>query len=288
MSHGLRFTPCSRGFNERSIPRREPCLPPPLPRHCSVEGPHHLCTNDVTTAPNRSVRERSHRSRQHREDPSAERETVVVTPCSANRDRMFPPRVSASNKCSGLDRRPAKHPRRILRKQNQIVRLNRERTQTQSRGRSTLRVTLASRANGKRDAGGARPRTAVNRRRVLSERRRRFPQVLQDDEGGQRRSRTVPGTEPVALPRRPFSSARVTSPAQPAVELLLDRPLDDQPSAEPGELGQHLLRVIDYASREQLVDARLYLRRRRTLARGSPPAHQGDGPLPRLDSPAGT
>ena len=65
-------------------------------------------------------------------------------------------RVSAGNKCSGLDRRPAKHPRRILRKQNQIVRLNRERTQTQSRGRSTLRVTLASRAKGKRDARGGR------------------------------------------------------------------------------------------------------------------------------------
>jgi transposase-like protein len=34
---------------------------------------------------------------------------------------------------------------------------------------------------------GSRPKTAVNRRRVLSERRRRFPQVLTDDEGGLRR-----------------------------------------------------------------------------------------------------
>jgi len=36
-------------------------------------------------------------------------------------------------------------------------------------------------------APGLRPTTAVNTRRVLSERRRRFPQVLQDDEGGLRR-----------------------------------------------------------------------------------------------------
>ena len=49
---GLRFTPYSRGFNERSIPRREPCLPLPLPRHTSVKGPHHLCTSHITTAPN--------------------------------------------------------------------------------------------------------------------------------------------------------------------------------------------------------------------------------------------
>src|SRR5512135_1501137 len=34
---------------------------------------------------------------------------------------------------------------------------------------------------------GRRPRIAVNTRRVLSERRRRFPQVLPDDEGGLRR-----------------------------------------------------------------------------------------------------
>src|SRR5262249_29382656 len=34
---------------------------------------------------------------------------------------------------------------------------------------------------------GSCPRTAVNTRGVLSERRRRFPQVLPDDEGGLRR-----------------------------------------------------------------------------------------------------
>jgi transposase-like protein len=36
------------------------------------------------------------------------------------------------------------------------------------------------------------PRTAVNTRRVLSERRRRFPQVLPDEEGGLRRETPVP------------------------------------------------------------------------------------------------
>jgi hypothetical protein len=54
----------------------------------------------------------------------------------------------------------------------------------------------------------------------------------------------VPGTEPVALPRRPLRPTLVPSPAQPSVELVLDRPLDDQPSAKPGELGKHLLRIF--------------------------------------------
>ena len=54
----------------------------------------------------------------------------------------------------------------------------------------------------------------------------------------------------------------IAGPAQPGVELLLDRPLDDQPSAQQGKLAQHLLRIIDAALRQQLVDARLYLRRR--------------------------
>jgi len=52
----------------------------------------------------------------------------------------------------------------------------------------------------------------------------------------------------------------------PRLELLLNRPLNDQPGAEPRELGQHLLRVIDHPPRQQLVDARLYLRRRRYRA----------------------
>ena len=41
---------------------------------------------------------------------------------------------------------------------------------------------------GCRPAHGQRPKIAVNTRRVLSERRRRFPQVLQDDEGGLRKA----------------------------------------------------------------------------------------------------
>jgi hypothetical protein len=61
---------------------------------------------------------------------------------------------------------------------------------------------------------------------------------------------TLPGlhptrSKPVALPRPGLGLALITSTTQPAVELVLDRPLDDQPGAEPGELGQHLLRVID-------------------------------------------
>src|SRR5437868_2447435 len=43
----------------------------------------------------------------------------------------------------------------------------------------------------------SRPRTAVNTRGVLSERRRRFPQVLADDEGGLRRESH--GTASVSL-----------------------------------------------------------------------------------------
>src|SRR5262249_5147832 len=60
------------------------------------------------------------------------------------------------------------------------------------------------------------------------------------------------------LPLRP---ALIPSSAQPAVELLLDRPLDDQPGPEPRELGQHPLRVIDHPLPQQLLDTRLYLRR---------------------------
>jgi hypothetical protein len=58
----------------------------------------------------------------------------------------------------------------------------------------------------------------------------------------------VPGTEPVAqscvvvaqaaLALRP---TLVASPTQPLIELVLDRPLNDQPGAEPSELAQHLL-----------------------------------------------
>jgi hypothetical protein len=67
----------------------------------------------------------------------------------------------------------------------------------------------------------------------------------------------VPGTKPVALPRRPLRPTLVTGTTQPRVELVLDRPLNDQPSTEPGELGKHLLRILDTTPRQQLVDARL-------------------------------
>jgi hypothetical protein len=80
----------------------------------------------------------------------------------------------------------------------------------------------------------------------------------------------VPGTEPIAQTRvvvpqatLPLRPALITSPAQPGIELLLDRPLNDQPRPEPGELTQHLLRIINQPLTEQLVDLSLYLRRRR-------------------------
>ena len=77
----------------------------------------------------------------------------------------------------------------------------------------------------------------------------------------------TPGPEPVAHARvvvaqaaLAFGPALVPSATQPGIELLLDRSLDDQPGPEPGELGQHLLRIIDHPLPQQLVDARLYLR----------------------------
>src|SRR5437870_3929534 len=64
----------------------------------------------------------------------------------------------------------------------------------------------------------------------------------------------APRPEPVAHPRVVVAQAElalwpalVASATQPGIELVLDRPLNDQPGPEPGELGQHLLRVIDHA-----------------------------------------
>ncbi len=71
----------------------------------------------------------------------------------------------------------------------------------------------------------------------------------------------VPRPEAVAFAGRGLRPTLVTGATNPGIELLLDRPLDDHPGAEPGELGQHLLRIIDHALREPVVDARLYLRR---------------------------
>jgi hypothetical protein len=99
----------------------------------------------------------------------------------------------------------------------------------------------------------------------------------------------VPGAKPVAQPRvvvpqatLALRPALIPSPAQPAIELLLDRPLNDQPRAESSELAQHLLRVIDHAATEQLVDLSLYHRRRRYRA------SHGVGLLHRLAGPEGT
>jgi hypothetical protein len=49
-----------------------------------------------------------------------------------------------------------------------------------------------------------------------------------------------------ALPLRP---ALIPGAAKPRVELLLNRPLDDQLRAEPRQLGQHLLRILDQLAR---------------------------------------
>jgi hypothetical protein len=57
--------------------------------------------------------------------------------------------------------------------------------------------------------------------------------------------------------------ALIAGAAQPLIELILNSPLDNQPDAQPRQLAQHLLRVIDQRSTEQLVDLSLYLRRRR-------------------------
>jgi hypothetical protein len=92
----------------------------------------------------------------------------------------------------------------------------------------------------------------------------------------------APRAKPVAQAALALWPALIPSPAQPRIELLLDRPLNDQPSAKPPELRQHLLRVIDYPPGHQLVDARLYLRRRRYGA------SHGVGLLHRLPGLEGT
>ena len=91
-----------------------------------------------------------------------------------------------------------------------------------------------------------------------------------------------PRAKPVAQPALALRPALIASPAPPRIELLLDRPLNDQPSAESRELRQHLLRVIDHPLRHQLVDTRLYLRRRRYGA------SHGVGLLHRLPGLQGT
>ena len=61
--------------------------------------------------------------------------------------------------------------------------------------------------------------------------------------------------------RDPLGRRSYRARPEPGVELVLDRPLNDQPGAEPSELAEHLLRVVDEPTTEQLVDLSLYLRR---------------------------
>ena len=67
----------------------------------------------------------------------------------------------------------------------------------------------------------------------------------------------------VAQPALVIGPALITRPAQPGVELVLDRALDDQPGPEPRQLRQRLSRVLPDPDGQQLVDLGLYLRRRR-------------------------
>jgi hypothetical protein len=68
---------------------------------------------------------------------------------------------------------------------------------------------------------------------------------------------------PVAQPRRRLRAALIARAAQPRLELLLDRALDDQPRPQLGQLSQRLTRILTHADREQLVDLSFDLRRRR-------------------------
>jgi len=67
----------------------------------------------------------------------------------------------------------------------------------------------------------------------------------------------------VAKPALVVGSALVAGAAEPGVELVLDRALDDQPRAELRQLGERLARVLAGSDGEQLVDLGFYLRRRR-------------------------
>ena len=67
----------------------------------------------------------------------------------------------------------------------------------------------------------------------------------------------------VAQPALIVGPALIARAAQPGVELVLDRPLDDQPRAELRQLRQRLARVLAHPHGQQLVDLLLDLRRRR-------------------------
>nr|WP_259315733.1 phosphoribulokinase [Capillimicrobium parvum] len=91
-----------------------------------------------------------------------------------------------------------------------------------------------------------------------------------------------PRPEPVAHARLEVGPALVSGAAQPRVELLLDRALDDQPRAELGQLRQRLARVLANPDGQQLVDLSFELRRRRYGA------SHGVGLLHRLPGLEGT
>src|SRR5512142_896376 len=70
--------------------------------------------------------------------------------------------------------------------------------------------------------------------------------------------------EPIALPRRGLRLALIPSAAQPAIELVLDRALDDQLRAKRRQLRQRALRILSsQPTGQQPVDPLLNLRRRR-------------------------
>jgi hypothetical protein len=71
------------------------------------------------------------------------------------------------------------------------------------------------------------------------------------------------GGKAVAQPPLIVRSAFIARPAQPRVELVLHRALNDQPSAQPRELRQRLARVLTHPHAKQPVDLLLDLRRRR-------------------------
>jgi hypothetical protein len=77
-----------------------------------------------------------------------------------------------------------------------------------------------------------------------------------------------PGAIAVSQPRVEVAKAAlvvgpalVAGAAEPGVELVLDRALDDQSGTELCELRERLARVLPDSNREQLVDLSFYLRR---------------------------
>src|SRR5262245_3831285 len=76
--------------------------------------------------------------------------------------------------------------------------------------------------------------------------------------------------------------ALITRPAQPRIELVLHRTLDDQPRPEPRQLRQRLARALTHPHSQQILDLHFNLRRRRYGT------SHGVGLLHRLPGPEGT